>query len=91
MPLVHAHTVRVRATMTDRNGRHYARLSPNERRACSLPNSTGWWWCALPPRRRNVVSLVHAPRVGHVVGSYIVHRVALGFVRNGVVGVVGMR
>ena len=91
MPLLHAYAVRHRATLVDRDGRQYARLTAAEQRACSLPRSCNYWWCALPPRRRNAVSLVYAPRVGHVVGAFQVHRVLLGFVRNGVVGVLGMR
>lgn len=88
IPLPSAAGLRRRCTESDSGARTYARMTADERMRYSIPRGDTWWWCVLPPPGRLVRS---APRVRGVVHHRMIYKVALGFHRGGIVGVVGMR
>jgi hypothetical protein len=73
------------------HGRGYVRVDATEGRLYGLPRGRTWWWCVLPLRRLRRRHYADAPRVGWRVGRYVIHSVAVGFERGGVVGIVGVR
>ena len=77
--------------MQDQQGRGYLRVSPDDAYRLSLAAGHQWWWCVLPLRRSRSTHFGAPPRIGAIVGRYMVQRTVLGFARGRTVGVVELR